>query len=335
MKEKILNIINNLKLKLLSNKKLADFIEKFQNIINDIKLKLQSNKIIAGLLEKIQIFIIKFRKKQKTDSEKSNKLKRVWQRRFKKIFSLKSITSVIAILISIPAILFYVYAFIENNDSKTIDEKSVNRIINSNLNYATVYLIKELKYRRIQKKQLRGLIKQLNGVDSYGNMHKFAPCKEYRELMFGETPAPGNVVIWKPTGYEFEITSYNCTLEPLLTKTIKLKIPPKAPKKASKKKKPDLKTAKEKNLKDIQNDTKNNVKPETNTQKASDKSTQHKTEKDAEIKDKKTPLEPVESKNLKINPINKDTHIESNPVINDTKADTKPKTKSETNNTHH
>lgn len=331
MKEKIKLIINNLKLKLQSNKKLADLAEKIQIIINNIKFKLETNKFIAGLIEKIQAIIVKTRKKNKTDTEKSNKLKRVWLRKINKIFTLKSVTSVLAVLISVPAILFYIFAFIQEHESTTIDKKSVNSIINSNLNYATLYLIKELKHRKIKRKELRRLIKELNGVDANGNMHKFVPCEESNELMFGETPAPGNVVIIKPTGYDFEITSYSCEMEPLITKTIKLKKPPKPAKTKSEKNKKPIKQVKDGPVKDLQHDTNSHNEPKETNDKPSDKTIPPENLQNKDLKagqsEKAPHSEPIEDKKIIDQKKDPKTHIETKEsAIDHLEKSTSPKT---------
>ena len=202
--------------------KIKDIIEKIRTTIKE---QLEKNKALAEKFEKIKSLLEKLNKNKQTTSKTRGK-KKAFVRKIKKIFSAGSIATVMGIIISIPAIAFLGYSSYDYVISQKQEKLSTESIVKSNLNFATKQMIKLLSVKKIKKKNLRRIIKKLNGEDDFGRLHKFGPC-EGGYVAFGEYPTPGNVVIKKPTRYEFEITAYNCEVEPIVTKTIKLKPPEK------------------------------------------------------------------------------------------------------------
>ncbi|MEW5818822.1 MAG: hypothetical protein AB1782_01410 [Cyanobacteriota bacterium] len=196
--------------------------EKITEILSKIRAKIEANENLSKrfgfVLEKIDSFA-------KKDHMDGIKRKKRFFKKLKKIFSLKNVSVFLAIMISAPAIVFFAYTYIDYTTSKKIEHLSHNSKIIVNLDYATSFILKRLETTKISKKKVRKLIKVLNGQDSFGRMHKFSPC-DRSILAFGERPQGGIVTIDKKfEPYGFVITAYNCEVEPLAEKFIKLKRP--------------------------------------------------------------------------------------------------------------
>jgi hypothetical protein len=209
-------------------------IEKIRDKIKDLTLKIAEK---AGFKEKLENLYEKLGEKfnkiyKPIKRKKLINLSAKNQRRLEKMLSYRMWVPIFGGVISILGIIFLGYTSYDYLHAKAIKSKSKDSIVLANLNFATVSMIKILKSRRVQQKDLRRIIKELNGIDEFGRMHKFSPCDE-SVMAIGETPKPGNIVINR-VYYNIELTAYDCEIEPIAKNTIKLKKPPRKKKKKKK-----------------------------------------------------------------------------------------------------
>lgn len=199
--------------------------EKIKNIISTIKDTFSTIKDIQSFRELIKKKIADFRKPQKKSPSKvSQQYKFI--KKVRQIFSLHSIVPVFGLIISMGALGLFGYSAYDYWEAKTAEQYSKDNIIRANLEYATADILLRLKKTKVKRKNLRRIMKELNGEDRFGRLSNFSSCNP-EVLAFGEQPGEGNVVIKKPTRYQFVITAYDCKAEPLANKTINLKRPEK------------------------------------------------------------------------------------------------------------
>lgn len=217
-----------------SIKPLSEFLNKINEKLNTISKKLP------------------VKKRRKTSSS---------VRKAKKIVFIKSIIYLFAFTISLSGITLLGYSIYDYINAKQAEKKSNYYIIKANLYYAKASLLKTLKNRKIKRKNIRRIVKILNGEDSFGRMYNFSPCDK-SVLAYGESPYPGNVTIIKKyyNPYGFVLTAYNCKVEAIESVIIKIKKPPR------------IKKDKKKESVNTQNDPHTNIKPDNKNHNGSPES---------------------------------------------------------------
>lgn len=201
---------------------LNKFKEKLEQQVDKLKEKVPGLKPVIELGDKITAKLLD---KFGDTPEKLVKRKRFF-RRIRNFFSIRNVAMIIGIIVSIPGIAFLVYTSINYYHSNKNELSSTEYITISNLNYATKYLVHRLKTERTTRKDIRKIIKELNGIKKFGDAAKPGPCAD-GNLAFSESAKPGTVILnFDPYEYAFIFEGYNCDARLIVSNTIKLKRPP-------------------------------------------------------------------------------------------------------------
>lgn len=187
-----------------------------KKLIETIKEKITGS---SGIFEKLITFFSRFHKPE-SNKPTSKKKKKGKASKFKLVY----ILYFVCLVISLSGLTYLVIEVIDYFYAKEFEVNSKNYRIISNFEYGKKYLLMELKVRKIKRKHLRTLNRELNGEDWQGRVNKYSPCDE-SVLAFGEYPDKGNIVIKKPDKYKFVITAYDCNVKPLIGTSLIIKKP--------------------------------------------------------------------------------------------------------------